>query len=209
MTAAVADRTVAAAPPRPPRRQPRALAVLVALVVAAVAVTVVVDIIAVAADNRTLVWPARRITRDLRTTTWTDTTVLVVGIVVGVVGLLLLARALLPGRPLLLAIEPDGADETAGLSTRSLLRALRRAAESVPGVDSAAVRLRNRNRLAEVRIDSGFRDAGDLPAKVNDTLRAVIADLRLAHPPAVDATWRAERPSTGRNPGPAPVGVQQ
>lgn len=81
------------------------------------------------------------IARRLNTSRWTDVPVLAGGAVIAVLGLVLLAGALLPGKPIVLPLrgEPDS-----GVSRRSFRATLRTAAAHVDGVDKTRLKLGRR-----------------------------------------------------------------
>ncbi|MBC7300998.1 MAG: hypothetical protein H5T78_08590 [Nocardia sp.] len=123
-------------------RRPRRVvpAIIVALLLGAAAVLVAVSLIQRLTGARE--WVSYDAVADrLHATSWSSGWVLGAGIVVAVLGLALLAAAALPGKPVLLALEPgDGID--AGIARRSLRHALTDAAGGVDGLDKARVRLR-------------------------------------------------------------------
>ncbi|MFC8381239.1 DUF6286 domain-containing protein [Nocardia sp. NPDC057272] len=123
-------------------RRPRRVvpAVIVALLLAGAAVLVAVSLIQRLTGTREWV-SYDSVAARLHDTSWGSVWVLSAGIVVVVLGLALLAAAALPGKPVLLALEPgDGVD--AGIARRSLRDALADAADGVDGLDKARVRLR-------------------------------------------------------------------
>ncbi|MFC4377264.1 DUF6286 domain-containing protein [Nocardia halotolerans] len=125
-------------------RRPRRVvpAVVVALVLCVLAVLVVVSLIQRLTGAREWVSYDSIATR-LHDTTWGSVWVLGVGVVIIVLGLVLLAAAALPGKPVVLALESGDGIE-AGITRRSLRHALADAAGRVEGLDKTRVRLRSK-----------------------------------------------------------------
>ncbi|MEV6221197.1 DUF6286 domain-containing protein [Nocardia fluminea] len=123
-------------------RRPRRVvpAVIVALLLVAAAVLVAVSLIQRLTGTREWV-SYDSVAARLHDTSWGSAWVLSAGIVVVVLGLALLAAAALPGKPVLLALEPGDGDE-AGIARRSLRHALADAADGVDGLEKTRVRLR-------------------------------------------------------------------
>ncbi|MGB3442024.1 MAG: DUF6286 domain-containing protein [Actinophytocola sp.] len=97
-------------------------------------------------------------------TRWSDTSVLVAGIVVAALGLLMVMVAVLPGRPTVLPLRDTGnSGLDSGASRRSLRNTLRAASASVDGVSSTRLRLGRRRVRAAVRTNrvttAGLDDA--------------------------------------------------
>lgn len=110
-----------------------------------------------------------RVARELHGLTWNEPPVLVAGIASAVLGALLLAVALLPGRARVLPLtgsRPDGID--AGIRRRDLRALLRAGAAEVDGVVSARIRLRRDKALAIVHTDRHSHD--DMAAAVCSVL---------------------------------------
>ncbi|MFI6869482.1 DUF6286 domain-containing protein [Nocardia sp. NPDC050406] len=151
-------------------RRPRRVvtAALVAIALLALCVAVAVALIQRLAGAREFVSYDSVATR-LHDTTWGDPLVLAVGIGVALLGAVLVASALVPGRATVIPLEPvDGS--AAGIERRSLRTALRRSALGVGGIDSARVRLRG--KTIRVSANSDRVDIHDLP----ETVRAAVAD---------------------------------
>ncbi|WP_216899836.1 DUF6286 domain-containing protein [Nocardia alni] len=108
----------------------------------------------------------------LRVMTWDDRWVLVAGAGAVVVGLVLVALAILPGRAILLPLTGDD-QFAAGVGRRGLCGSLRAAAHSVEGVHSARIRLRRKNVRVTVR--TGYAHSANL----TETVRAAV-DERIA-----------------------------
>ncbi|MFI5777540.1 DUF6286 domain-containing protein [Nocardia sp. NPDC051570] len=117
-------------------------AVLVALILLAGCVTVIVSLV------QRLMGASEFVSYDgvmnrLHETSWADSRGLALGVLGAAAGLVLLALAVLPGRSILVPLVAE--DEiAAGVGRRGLDEALRLAAQSVEGVQSARVRLRRK-----------------------------------------------------------------
>ncbi|MBF6174867.1 DUF6286 domain-containing protein [Nocardia blacklockiae] len=153
---------------RRPRRVVPAVAVALALLV--LCVLVAVSTIQKISGTKELV-SYHSVTTRLHDTTWGSGWVLGVGIAAVVVGLLLLAVALWPGRAVVVPLaSEDGVD--AGIARRSLRAALEDATDAVDGLEAARVRLGRKKVRVKART---HRTASDIDA----TTRAAI-DRRLA-----------------------------
>ncbi|WP_280426540.1 DUF6286 domain-containing protein [Nocardia carnea] len=134
------------------RRSRRTLpAVLVALVVAAVCVAVIVSLAQRWAGAPEFL-SYDTVARELHATTWNEWPVLVVALALLAAGALLLAAAVLPGRPRVLPLR-TGDDMDAGVPTGELRALLRGAATTVDGVNSARIVLRRETVRAVVDTD--------------------------------------------------------
>ncbi|MGI5220745.1 DUF6286 domain-containing protein [Nocardia sp. CA-290969] len=126
-------------------------AVLVALVVAAGCVAVIVSLAQRSAGAREYL-SYDTIARELHATTWGEWPVLVTALALLVAGALLLAVAVLPGRPRILPLgSRDGME--AGVPAGDLRALLRTAAKTVDGVNSARITLRRGTVRAVVDTD--------------------------------------------------------
>ena len=167
------------------RRSRRALpATLTALVVLAVSVLVAVCAIQLAVGETPLLSYDVLATR-LHAMTWSAPTVAVAGGVAVAVGLLLLLTAVLPGRARTVALAPH-----TSVSVRGLRNALRSAAQ-IPGVESAAVKVRRRRVRTVVRTRRAVVDG--LAEAVRTSLERRVAEFALAHPPQVLVRVKASR----------------
>ncbi|GAA5060137.1 DUF6286 domain-containing protein [Nocardia callitridis] len=149
-------------------RRPRrvVLATLVAVVLLALSVAVAVSLI------QRLVGAGQFLSYDtvagwLHGATWNQTVVLVVGAIAAAVGLVLLLVALWPGKPVVLALAPEG-EVSAGVSRQGLRTALRSTAHQVDGIESARIRLRRKSIKVFARSDR--TDYDGLADVVCDTL---------------------------------------
>lgn len=126
-------------------------AALVALVVAAGCAAVIVSLAQRSAGVREYL-SYDTVARELHATTWGEWPVLGAAVALIVAGALLLAVAVLPGRPRLLPME-SGAGMDAGVPAGDLRALLRTAATTVDGVNSARVTLRRGTVRAVVDTD--------------------------------------------------------
>ncbi|MEU8895625.1 DUF6286 domain-containing protein [Nocardia sp. NPDC048505] len=115
-------------------------AVVVAVLLCAAAILVAVSLIQRLAGTREWV-SYDSVAGRLHDTTWGSAWVLAAGIGVTALGLVLLAAAAVPGKPVVLALEPGDGIE-AGIARRSLRQALAEAAGRVDGLDRTRVALR-------------------------------------------------------------------
>lgn len=166
---------------RPRRSIP---ASVVALVVLAAAVLVVVSCVQVLLATTPPLLPFGALAGIGSTVTTASPAVVTVAVVAAVVGLLLLASALLPGAPTVVAVGDapgDPRDDRAGsaiatgITRRSLDRALGHTAVGVDGVDHAAVTTGRRRVRAAVRTTA--QDTAALKAAVAAALSERLTDL--------------------------------
>ncbi|WP_405138615.1 DUF6286 domain-containing protein [Nocardia sp. NBC_01388] len=173
-------------------RRPRRVgpAVVVALALLALCVVTAVSLIG-RLLGRSEVVSYDSVAHRLHDTHWSDGLVLGVGVAAAVAGVLLLALALLPGRPVVVALdEVDGS--SAGVSRRSLRAALRRAAGAVHGVDSARVRVGSKKILVSAR--TGRIGSDEVDGAVRDAVTGTLERIAPARP----ATVRTRLRSTGK-----------
>jgi hypothetical protein len=178
-------------PPLGPRRRRAAAAVVVAAVLGAAAATVAVDVAAVHLVGHSLVWPYRSLAARMRTTSWSAAGAVVAASVSVVLGAVLLALAVAPGRRLHRAVATDRPDEAAGMSERSVRRALAFAASEVDGVDGVSV-LRRRRRLV-VQVRTSFRDGSELRETVARAAVSCLDQLRLERPVPLEVRVEAAK----------------
>ncbi|MBF8190778.1 alkaline shock response membrane anchor protein AmaP [Nonomuraea sp. K274] len=124
-------------------------------------------------------------------TLWSNPLFLLGAAVVTLLGLALLALALVPGRPRMVPVRSGDPDLIIGLRRRSVARALAHAADEVPGVHSSHVTMRG--HTVSVRPEtSGWDDERceqDVRAAVLDRL----AGLDLVEPYRVDVHVKERR----------------
>ncbi|RDI43295.1 DUF6286 domain-containing protein [Nocardia mexicana] len=169
---------------RPSRAVPAATVALALLAVCAIVVLSLVQRLTGAKEFVSY----DSIVNRLRDIAWEGPWVAVAGVGAVLAGLLLLALAVLPGRPVVVPLAAD--DEiTAGVLRRGLHGALREAAQSVEGVQSARVRLHRRT----VRITARTRHAhpADLPEAVCAAVDERVA--RIGPHPAPRVSTRLRR----------------
>ncbi len=123
------------------KRRPRRVvpAVLAGLALVAVCVLVAVSAIQMLSGTKELI-SYDRVAARLHAVSWGNGWVLGAGVATVLIGLLLLAPALLPGRSLLVPLESENGYR-AGILRGSLRAAVRDAAETVKGLESARIRL--------------------------------------------------------------------
>jgi hypothetical protein len=167
---------------RPRRTIP---AVVVATLLLAACVLVALSAIQVLLGQPPFVPVARLVVagHELR---WHDIVVIVAGAVAAMLGVVLLAGAVFPGAPVVLALEdhPDtGEGVAAGVTRRSLRRTLVHSAETTDGVASARLRLRRRSVRMTVR--SHRLDLTDVDSRVQETVDHRLDSIELADRPAL------------------------
>lgn len=165
-------------------RHPRRVvpACLLALAVLALCTVTAVSVIQERSHRAPLV-PLHTLARQVRGLHLDDIGVVSAGIVAVVLGLILLACALLPGRAETLALAagagpgpgsgPEPTLPVAGISRSGLRTALAATLADVDGVDAVQIRIRARRVTARVRTELTTTDS------VRETVRAV-ADDRLS-----------------------------
>jgi hypothetical protein len=162
------------------RRPRRSLpAILLALVLLAAAVLVAISCIQLLLHQNPLIrfGTLAAFGASLR---WNAPITIVVGVVAAVLGLILLAAGLLPGKPTVLPLS-DGGRTSAGVSRRSLRRDLTTAAASADGVRSAAVRVRRGRVVATVRTLA--TDTAGVAEQVRSLLDERLTAIALARRP--------------------------
>ncbi len=115
----------------------RVAALLLGILLFALGLLIVVETIAISAFNSSWPVPVQSWRRRLIDTQWSDTSVLIVSIVVLAVGVLMLISQLLRVRPKHLASTWHDDDDTWVLSRRSVEHQAVAAAESIRGVEGA------------------------------------------------------------------------
>jgi len=185
---------------RPRRTVP---AVLVAAVLLAVAVLVIWSSVQVLLGQQPVV-PFADVAAAPAALTPAEPLVLAAAALCALVGLVLVVVAVVPGAPtvLPLATPAEPASRlTAGVTRRSLIRTLSRAA-AVDGVDAAKVRLARRRVVVTAR--TPYRTAQpDLTDQVRAAVTARLADIGLARP--VTVAVRLEQPRRTRQDRAAPT----
>ncbi len=172
-------------------RRPRrvAPAVVAALVLLAAAVAVAVSLIQNLTHSAEFVRYDSVATR-LHDTTWHSHWMLGAGIGAVVIGVVLLAAALFPGRRIVVELEPmEGMD--AGIARRSLDGALEDAAFSVAGLESA--RVRRARKHIRVHGLAAHPDHTDLEQTVGTAVAERLARIAPRVAPPVSTHLRTSR----------------
>jgi copper chaperone CopZ len=145
---------------RPQRRLP---AVVAAVVVAAAGALACAEAISRIADRPLGLIPLDAAADTLQALTWDTPQALAGAAALAVVGLVLIAAAVLPGRGGYVALTTSDPEVVVGMSTTGLRRALAAAVGEVDGVSGARVTLRRRRAKVvadtRVRADPQLRDA--------------------------------------------------
>jgi hypothetical protein len=126
-----------------------------------------------------------------RDTTWNDPRVLAAGGILSLVGLVLLACGLLPGRPQVLALAPSDDHTAAGISRRSLARVLTNHARRADGITDARVSVGARTVTVIAR--TPLRDRSGLPERVRELVAERLDDINLAQPARLRVTVTSDR----------------
>ncbi|WP_051752435.1 DUF6286 domain-containing protein [Streptosporangium amethystogenes] len=150
-------------------------AVITAVVMTAIGVLVALEVISALAGHPLRLLPYDRMFAWASSTPWSDRQVMAGAGLVGLLGLLLVLFALIPGRPTLIPVRTGDKDLVIGMQRRGFARSLAHAAERVRGVDQARVRLVGKT----VRVDahSAVRDTTGLADAVREAVTARIAAL--------------------------------
>ena len=135
-----------------------------------------------------------------RDAAWNHPAVLAGGAALAVIGLVLLACALVPGTPQVLALasadpgEPgssDAARSPAGVTRSSLVRDLTTRAGSADGITGAWVKVRA--RTVKVVVRTPLQDHSGLADRVRDVVTARLDDINLTPPPRLRITVARDR----------------
>jgi len=127
--------------------------------------------------------------------TWSDRSVVVTFVLIGVAGILLLARQLWRRKPMALPLEDTTPDVHTEINRRSLEHVLTRAALSIDGVSGAHVR--SRRRRVTVHATTQRRQPGGLRAQVNAKAAEVLSGLRLQQQPRLSVDIDSRRKVRG------------
>ncbi|MFC4007880.1 DUF6286 domain-containing protein [Nonomuraea purpurea] len=112
-------------------------------------------------------------------TLWSDPQALAISAIVALVGLALLATALVPGRPKMMPVHTGDSSLIVGLRPKTVSRALAHAAEDVPGVLSARAALRGAKITVRPLIEGPDNGIGQ---NVHDAALARLTALDLVKP---------------------------
>ncbi|WP_084514326.1 DUF6286 domain-containing protein [Nocardia acidivorans] len=172
-------------------RRPRRVvpAVLLALAVLAVCVVAVISLTGRLVGRSELV-SYDSLADRLHGTHWSDAAVLGAGIAIAGAGLVLLLIAVLPGRPVVIALDEVG-DSPAGLARRSLRADLRRAAASVHGVESPRVHLGDKKIRVSAR--TGRAETAVLDTALREAVTGALDRIAPARPATVRTRLRSHR----------------
>ncbi|MFC4586782.1 DUF6286 domain-containing protein [Sphaerisporangium corydalis] len=160
-----------------PRRT--AAATVTALLLAAAALVTVVAAVAAMWRGRSHVPPLTWLT-PLGRTHWNDPAAITTAAVVCLLGLLLLALALTPGRARVLALASEDQQTVTGITRSGLSRHLASVAARVDGVSRARVRFRGDS--VQVNAATPLREVGELPGQVIRAVTARLEELRPLRP---------------------------
>lgn len=166
---------------RPHRRIP---ALVVAALMTLLALLIAAETISALAGVPLRLVPYDGMLSWATSTPWTDPLFLAGSAIVALVGLGLLAAALVPGRPGMVPVRSGDPDVIIGLRTRSVTRALAHAAEEVPGVHSARARIRGRT-IAVKSATSGW-DKERFTQEVRGAVLTRLAGMDPVRPYRVD-----------------------
>lgn len=166
-------------------------ATLVAAVIAVVTILLAIEVISRLAGNPLNLFPAGDLAELGRETQWNDPLPVIVAVLVGLLGLFLLALAFLPGRSRVIPVDPHREHSTLVLRPVTVERQAIRAAEGVPGVDHAEAHTR-RDTL-RVRAHSTLREPGDLAEQVRDAVAERVAAMQPLRQPRLTVDLRHEK----------------
>lgn len=163
------------------RRPRRSLpATLLALVLLAAAVLVALSCIQLLRHQAPLI-PFAALAAFGASLRWNAPITLLAGAVAAALGLLLLAAALLPGKPTVLPLAGRDDHTSAGVSRRSLGRDLTTTAAGVEGISFATIRVRRARIVATVRSDAA--DTSGVSEQVRSRLDQRLTDIALDRRP--------------------------
>lgn len=161
----------------------RLVAAVLAVGITAAGVITVIEVVAAATGHRQVVLGYQSAYRYGLHNTWHATSVRVILVTAGVIGLVLLAIAFGRQPPLVLALAGEASDETEVTRRSSLEQALGRAAAGVDGIARAKARLRRRR--ITVSADANRRDTAGLKDAVRAEVETVVNRVGLAARPPV------------------------
>jgi hypothetical protein len=164
---------------------------VVSALLAIAAIVTAAEIISALLDHPSLLLPVTSLARLGRDTQWDDPAALITAGVAGAVGLLLVALALWPGRPRVVALASDGPGLVLGISPGGLRRHLAQAAEGVDGIARTKVKIRRRR--IQVRTISSLRDTSGLAPQVHQAVTDRIDRLAPLRHPKVRVTVRRRK----------------
>lgn len=174
---------------RPRRTVP---ATIVGLMLLAAAVVMAISCIQLIAGSPPLV-PFSTLWELGRDTTWNDPPVLAAGGILSLIGLVLLACGLLPGRPQVLALAPGDDHTSAGISRRSLAGDLTSRARRADGITHTRVSVGARTVTVNAR--TLLRDRSGLAERIRVLVTERLDDINLARPARLRVTVTPDRGS--------------
>lgn len=166
-----------AATARPARGRRTAAVTVVALLLLLVAGFAVWQAVLVQLGRPPYPLDAARISAWLNTTPWSAPVIIATGAVVALVGLWLIALALIPPRPTMLDLREEHPDVITRIRPADLRRAIDGAARSVDGISGARTILRHGRAIVEVSSPLGD------PSALADKVTAAVADQLTALDP--------------------------
>ncbi len=172
---------------RPRRTIPATITGVVVLAAAALAAISCIQLIA---GTPPLI-PFTTVGRFAATTTLNDPAVLAGGAVLALLGVVLLACALLPGTPQVLALASTNDHTDAGVARLSLARDLTAHAAAADGITDAHVTVGA--RAVTVNAHTALRDRAGLAEQVRERVAPRLDDVNLARPARVRVTITPER----------------
>lgn len=174
----------------------RLLATLVGGAIAVFSALVAVEIVLGYFDRGPWLLPWDRWYQRSQELTWSDRSVVVTFVLIGVMGVFLLAAELWKRPPVALPLNDAAPDMHAEINRRSLEHALSRAALRVDGI--SGVRIRSGRRRVRVRAATQRRLPGGLEAHVTAEASSVLAGLGLQRPPRLIVNVNSRRPTRGQ-----------
>lgn len=165
-------------------------AVIVGVILLAASVVLAISCIQVIAARRPLI-PFTTVGQFVATASMTSPVVVAGGVVLAVIGLLLLACALLPGAPQVIALASSNDHTDAGVNRRSLARDLTSHARRADGITDAHVAVGA--RTVKVNARTPLRDHSGLSERVRELVAGRLDDINLARPARVRVTITPDR----------------
>lgn len=179
-------------PPRPPRGRRTVSAVIVAILLLVLGALVAWQAVLVQTGRQPYGVDASAVADRLHRTPWTDTAVITAAAVAIVVGLGLLALAMLPSRRRYLQLRESDPVLVTGITPANLRRALSGAAQRVNGINAAETELHR--TTATTVITSSLSMTERLPAAAEDAITVRLKQLD----PVVPIAVRVRLSSKGR-----------
>lgn len=170
----------AAVTARPARGRRTVAAVVVAVLVFLLAGFAVWQAVLVQLGGRPAPLDAAQISAWLNTTPWSAPAIVAAGAVIALIGLWLIALALIPPRPTMLDLREEHPDVITRIRPADLRRAIDGAARSVDGISDARTTLSRGRAVVEVRSPLG--DPSALPDKVAAAVSEQLAALDPVQP---------------------------